>query len=66
MEKTVVFVTHDIEEAVLMSDRVVVLTGTPGRVRDDVTIGLPRPRDQTDDEFIGYVDTLLRLVETTV
>jgi NitT/TauT family transport system ATP-binding protein len=66
MEKTVVFVTHDIEEAVLLSDRVVVLTGSPGRVRDDVTIELPRPRDQTGDEFIEYVDSLLDLVETTL
>ena len=66
VEKTVVFVTHDIEEAVLMSDRVLVLTGTPGRVCDDVTIELPRPRDRTDDEFIGYVNTLLDLVETTI
>ncbi|MBV0901932.1 ABC transporter ATP-binding protein [Haloarcula salina] len=66
VEKTVVFVTHDIQEAVLMSDRVLVLTGTPGRVRDDVTVELPRPRDRTDDAFIGYVDTLFDLVETTI
>lgn len=66
MAKTVVFVTHDIEEAVLMSDRVLVLTGTPGRVRDDVTIELPRPRERTNDKFMEYVDTLLNLVETTV
>ena len=66
MDKTVLFVTHDIEEAVLLSDRVVTLTGTPGRVRDDVTIELPRPRDRTDDEFVEYVETLLDLVDTTV
>jgi len=41
---TVVFVTHSVEEAVLLADRVVVLTPRPGRVRDIVTIDLPRPR----------------------
>lgn len=41
---TVVFVTHSVEEAVLLGDRVVVLTPRPARVRDIVTIDLPRPR----------------------
>jgi NitT/TauT family transport system ATP-binding protein len=43
--KTIVFVTHDIEEAVFLGDRVVVLTARPARMREDVTIELPRPRD---------------------
>jgi NitT/TauT family transport system ATP-binding protein len=43
--KTIVFVTHDIEEAVYLGDRVVVLTARPARVKEEVTIGLPRPRD---------------------
>ena len=42
--KTIVFVTHDIEEAVYLGDRVVVLTARPGRIRQEVTIELPRPR----------------------
>jgi NitT/TauT family transport system ATP-binding protein len=42
--KTIVFVTHDIEEAVFLADRVVVLTGRPGRIREEVRIDLPRPR----------------------
>jgi len=42
--KTIVFVTHDIEEAVYLGDRVVVLTARPGRVREEVKIDLPRPR----------------------
>ena len=43
--KTVIYVTHDIEEAVLMGDRVLVMSGRPGRIRDDIRIPLPRPRD---------------------
>ena len=42
--KTIVFVTHDIEEAVYLGDRVVVLTARPGRIRQEVKIDLPRPR----------------------
>ncbi|OGA12742.1 MAG: nitrate ABC transporter ATP-binding protein [Betaproteobacteria bacterium RIFCSPLOWO2_12_FULL_63_13] len=42
--KTIVFVTHDIEEAVYLGDRVVVLTARPGRIREVVQIDLPRPR----------------------
>jgi len=42
--KTIVFVTHDIDEAVYLGDRVVVLTARPGRVREEVRIDLPRPR----------------------
>lgn len=42
--KTVVFVTHDLDEAVLVSDRVVVLSRSPGRVRAELKVDLPRPR----------------------
>ena len=45
-EVTVVFVTHDIDEAVYLSDRIIVLTPSPTEVREVLDVGLPRPRDQ--------------------
>ena len=45
---TIVFVTHDIEEAIYVSDRMLVLTGTPGRVHDTYAVRLPRPRNQLE------------------
>jgi NitT/TauT family transport system ATP-binding protein len=43
-KKTIVFVTHDIEEAVYLGDRIVVLSARPGRIKEEVKIELPRPR----------------------
>ncbi len=64
--KTIVFVTHDIEEAVYLGDRVVVLTARPGRIREEVPIALPRPRDLTIKksaqchEYRNYIWDLIR------
>ncbi|WP_293776013.1 ABC transporter ATP-binding protein [uncultured Oxalicibacterium sp.] len=48
---TVVFVTHAVEEAVMLSDRVVVMTAGPGRIEKDIRLDLPRPRDITAVAF---------------
>jgi NitT/TauT family transport system ATP-binding protein len=47
-ETTVVFVTHSIDEAIYLSDRVVVMQARPGRIKEEVTIDLPRPRWEGD------------------
>lgn len=49
--KTVVFVTHDLEEAIALSDRVIVLSRLPGRIKADIEIGLKRPRDPVQIRF---------------
>ena len=64
--RTLVFVTHDIREAVMLSDRVAVMTRRPGRIKDIVTIGLARPRtpEMTDTpEFNSYVAGLRALLD---
>ena len=50
--KTVIFVTHSIEEALYLSDRVVVMTARPGRIKDIVDVKSERPRDITDDNMV--------------
>jgi NitT/TauT family transport system ATP-binding protein len=67
--KTVLFVTHQIDEAVFLSDRVLVLARRPGRVQETVTVTLPRPRTlavKRTPEFVAYVDHIWRLIEDDV
>jgi len=56
--KSVLMVTHNIEEAVLMCDRLIVLSSHPARIGADINIPLPRPRDRLDEEFGNIVDNL--------
>jgi NitT/TauT family transport system ATP-binding protein len=52
--KTVVFVTHHIDEAVYLADRVIILTARPGRLLDSVSITMPRPRNVISPDFEQY------------
>lgn len=63
--KTVLFVTHSIEEAIILSDAVAVMSPRPGRVRGIVPIALPRPRTEEMEhnaEFLDYIDRLKHLL----
>ncbi|OLS14405.1 MAG: ABC-type nitrate/sulfonate/bicarbonate transport system, ATPase component [Promethearchaeota archaeon CR_4] len=60
---TLIFVTHNIDEAVFISDQVVVLSQLPARVKNIVTIPLPHPRDRTSPEFNAIRKDLLNLGE---
>jgi NitT/TauT family transport system ATP-binding protein len=67
--KTVLFVTHQIDEAVFLSDRVLVFARRPGRLQEEVKIALPRPRDlemKRTPEFVAMVDHIWRLIEDDV
>jgi NitT/TauT family transport system ATP-binding protein len=56
--KTILFVTHDIEESVQLADRVVVMSARPGRIRRIVTIDIPHPRDLSDPRYIALRDSI--------
>jgi ABC-type nitrate/sulfonate/bicarbonate transport system ATPase subunit len=56
----VVYVTHNVAEAVYLADRVVVMTPHPGMVKTQVPIRLARPRDPLSVEFLEYQKSLLR------
>jgi NitT/TauT family transport system ATP-binding protein len=62
VKKTIVFVTHGIEESIYLADRIVVMTYRPGRVKTVVPVALPRPRDVAAPEFNTLKRELSRLV----
>lgn len=60
---TILFITHDVQEAVLLGDRVLVFSPRPGRIQRELTIDLPRPRDDSDERFIRLQALLLKSLE---
>jgi NitT/TauT family transport system ATP-binding protein len=64
--KTAIFITHQLDEAIYLSDRVAVLTARPGTIRDIVAIDLPRPRElalKRTPEFLHYMDRLSKMID---
>lgn len=57
-KKTVIFVTHSISEALFLSDRILVFSPHPGRLRKEFNIALPRPRQRTSPEFVAYYEEI--------
>jgi NitT/TauT family transport system ATP-binding protein len=64
--RTALFITHNIEEAVLLGDRIVVMTARPGRIKEIVNVKLPRPRDVTSAEFNDIRRYVASLLESEV
>ncbi|WCN36363.1 ABC transporter ATP-binding protein [Aneurinibacillus uraniidurans] len=56
---TMLFVTHDIDEAIYVSDRVVVMSARPGQIKEVIAIDLPRPRQRDEAAFVAYRSQLL-------
>ena len=67
LELATLFITHDIDEAVLLSDRILILSGHPGRITAELTVQTPRPRDLSfalSGEFLACKRQILSLLET--
>jgi len=63
MPATAIFVvTHNIEEAILLADRVIVLGKNPGRIRSDFVVGLPQARDRKSARFVEFVDYVYKIM----
>ena len=60
---TLILVTHDIEEALVLSDRVIVLRGNPGHIHQEFIINLPRPRKRTDQVFQQWKESILATLD---
>jgi NitT/TauT family transport system ATP-binding protein len=61
-KKTVIFITHSVDEAVFLSDRIIVLTPRPGHICRTFPIDLPRPRDRTSPAFAEVRRDVLDLI----
>jgi NitT/TauT family transport system ATP-binding protein len=68
-KKTVLFITHQIDEAIYLADRVLVFSYRPGRLTADIRIPFPRPRElalKRSPDFLKYVDEVWKLIEDEV
>src|SRR5205823_10417883 len=59
---TMLLVTHDIDEAIYMSDRIVIMTPSPGRIERTIVVGLDRPRQRSSSEFLRLRGDILELL----
>jgi ABC-type nitrate/sulfonate/bicarbonate transport system ATPase subunit len=62
-KRTVIFVTHNLEEAVYLAERIVVFTQKPTRIRAEIDVSLPRPRDFSSPEFVAIREQVTELVK---
>ena len=63
IETTVVFITHNIEEAVYLAERIIVLTNKPTTIKEDIEVSLPRPRNIADPEFVKLRNRVTELIK---
>jgi len=60
--RSIIFVTHNIEEAVFLADRAIIMSHNPGKVKADISIDLPYPREKASREFIHVVDRIFTML----
>ncbi len=63
-KRTIIFVTHSVDEAVFLSDRIVILSKRPGTIKKIIEVSIPRPRDRTRPEENAVRNEVLRLLDT--
>ena len=63
-KKTILFVTHSVDEAIYLSDRIIVLARGPGHIAEIVPVTIQRPRDRTDPEFAALRKQVLTMIES--
>ena len=63
---TSLMVTHDVDESVYLSDRVIVMSRDHGKILEDLKIDLPRPRDRTNPQYHAYVDQLTEILKSAL
>ena len=61
-DTTILFITHDVDEAIYLADRVVVMDRNPGRIKEIVEVDLPHPRNRNSDEFFKLQDKVEELL----
>lgn len=64
--KTILFVTHNVDEAVFLADRIIVLTARPGKVKKVITVGIPHPRNRTGTKASKIRRDILRILEAEI
>ncbi|HHT9159678.1 MAG TPA: ABC transporter ATP-binding protein [Candidatus Brocadiaceae bacterium] len=65
-KKTILFVTHNIREAVCLADRIVILSTSPGRIKKEFTVELPRPRDDNDVNVAEYSTRIMKELKAEI
>lgn len=64
-KKTILFVTHSVDEAVYLADRIILMSGNPGRIQKDIPISMPRVRERSNPRYGELTAELLTLLERT-
>lgn len=65
-DKTIIYVTHHMDEAIMLSDTVYLMTSRPGKIVEEIKIDLPRPRSITDQKFVEYRGHIAKFLEKEV
>ncbi|NLL86868.1 MAG: ABC transporter ATP-binding protein [Syntrophomonadaceae bacterium] len=64
-KKTILFVTHSVDEAVYLADRIILMSGSPGKIKKEILVTMPRIRDRSNPEYGALTAELLVLLEET-